>query len=104
MEANAGKNEQFWVDNLHRLLNICVALLIVYGYARSWVWQQFPEYHHQLVQAFRGDPPSLVFRRWNHPVHVLTLLSSSSARLSATHGDFRLPNLKRRLPGEKKTA
>jgi hypothetical protein len=34
-------------------------------------------------------------------------ISSSSADFSATHGDPRLPNLKRRLPGkqkEKKTA
>ncbi len=65
--------------------------------------QKFPEYHGlQLVQSVSGDRPSLVFRRWNHPVHVLTLISSSSARLSAAHGDPRLPNLKRRLPEGKK--
>ncbi len=46
----------------------------------------------------------MVVRRWNHLVHILTMISSPSARLSATHGDPRLPNLKRRVPEEKKTA
>ena len=45
---------------------------------------------------------SAVFRSGNDTAHILTLISSSSARISATHGDPRLPNLKRRLPEEKK--
>lgn len=37
------------------------------------------------------------------PFRFSPLISNSSARLSAAHGDPRLPNLKRRLPdGEKK--
>ena len=46
----------------------------------------------------------MVFRGSDHAIHVLTLISNSSARPSATDGDPRLPNLKRRLPEEKKTA
>jgi hypothetical protein len=45
---------------------------------------------------------SVLLRSKTDAVPVLTLISSSSARLSAAHGDPHLPNLKRRLPEGKK--
>jgi hypothetical protein len=40
--------------------------------------------------------------RLDGAIPVLTPISSSSAGLSATHGDPRLPNLKRRMPEKQK--
>jgi hypothetical protein len=45
-----------------------------------------------------GHRTSTAFRSGNKAAHILILISSSSAQISATHGDPRLPNLKRRLP------
>ena len=44
----------------------------------------------------------LVICRKGGSIQVLTPISVSSARLSATHGDPRLPNLKRRMPEKQK--
>ena len=44
----------------------------------------------------------LVICRKDGSIQVLTPISVSSARLSATHGDPRLPNLKRRMPEKQK--
>jgi hypothetical protein len=101
------------VNNLHRFTKYGVS-------SRRLGQRQIPGsrhqqfYEYQVTTTFRlihrfnkwarcgcGGCSTSIFRSRNH---VLTLISSLSARVSATHGVPHLPNLKRRLPEEKKTA